>query len=96
MTDTTDKPRLPPGQGLIRNPDNWPVLGETAPRDDDSPWMIRVTGEVERPLEIALTDLMARPRTELISDIHCVTRWSRPATTLGAWRITSGAVAGRP
>lgn len=77
MSDTTDKPRLPPGQGLIRNPDNWPVLGETAPRDDASPWMIRVTGEVERPLEIALTDLMARPRTELISDIHCVTRWSK-------------------
>ena len=77
MSDTADKPRLPPGQGLIRNPDNWPVLGESAPREDDSPWMIKVTGEVERPLEIALTDLMARPRTELISDIHCVTRWSK-------------------
>lgn len=77
MSDITDKPRLPPGQGLIRSPDNWPVLGESAPRDDDSPWMIRITGEVERPLEIPLTDLMARPRTELISDIHCVTRWSK-------------------
>ena len=77
MNDATDKPRLPPGQGLIRNPDNWPVLGETAPRDDDSPWMIRITGEVARPAEIPLADLMARPRTKLISDIHCVTRWSK-------------------
>ena len=26
----TDRPRLPPGQGLIRRPENWPVLGATA------------------------------------------------------------------
>lgn len=73
----TDQPRLPPGQNLIRSPDNWPVLGETAPRDDASPWVIRVTGEVETPLEIPLADLMARPRTDITLDIHCVTRWSK-------------------
>ncbi|MEO0363208.1 MAG: molybdopterin-dependent oxidoreductase [Pseudomonadota bacterium] len=72
-----DRPRLPPGQGLIRNPDNWPVLGETAPRDDDAPWIVRVTGAVERPLAIPLAELMARERTEIVTDIHCVTRWSK-------------------
>jgi DMSO/TMAO reductase YedYZ molybdopterin-dependent catalytic subunit len=72
-----DKPRLPPGQGIIRRPENWPVLGETAPRADEAPWMIRVTGAVETPLAIPLTDLMARRRTEITTDIHCVTRWSK-------------------
>ncbi len=73
----TDEPRLPPGQGLIRRPENWPVLGETAPRADDAPWVIRVTGAVDNPLAIPLADLMARPRTEITTDIHCVTRWSK-------------------
>lgn len=73
----TEKPRLPPGQGLIRRAENWPVLGETAPRPDDAPWVIRVTGAVAKPLAIPLSDLMARPRTEITTDIHCVTRWSK-------------------
>lgn len=73
----TDRPRLPPGQGLLRTPENWPVLGESAPRDDASPWTIRVTGAVARPLAIPLEELKARPRTEIVTDIHCVTRWSK-------------------
>ena len=73
----TDKPRLPPGQGLLKNPANWPVLGESAPRPDSSPWVIRVVGAVKAPLEISLEDLMARPRTDIVTDIHCVTRWSK-------------------
>ncbi len=73
----TDRPRLPPGQGLIRSPENWPVLGETAPRDDAAPWIVKVTGAVERPLALPLAELMARPRTEIVTDIHCVTRWSK-------------------
>ncbi|QIE54801.1 molybdopterin-dependent oxidoreductase [Pikeienuella piscinae] len=72
-----EKPRLPPGQGLIRRPENWPILGETGPRDDDTPWAIRVTGAVERPLEIPLEELMRRPRKDVVLDIHCVTRWSK-------------------
>ncbi|MGB1214181.1 MAG: molybdopterin-dependent oxidoreductase [Pikeienuella sp.] len=74
---TTEKPRMPPGQGLIRNPDNWPVIGETEPRNDGSPWMINITGEVERPLAVPLTELMGFARTEIKIDIHCVTRWSK-------------------
>ena len=73
----TDKPRLPPGQNLIRSPENWPVLGESAPRDDASPWIVRITGAVVTPLSLPLEELMARPRTELTTDIHCVTRWSK-------------------
>lgn len=72
-----EKPRLPPGQGLLRRPENWPILGESAPRDDDAPWTIRVTGAVERELEIPLAELMARTRREITIDIHCVTRWSK-------------------
>ncbi|MGB0507091.1 MAG: molybdopterin-dependent oxidoreductase [Pikeienuella sp.] len=73
----TDKERLPPGQSLIRNPANWPVLGENAPREDASPWTIRISGEVQNELALDLTELASRPRTEIVTDIHCVTRWSK-------------------
>lgn len=83
MTDD----RLPPGQGLIRSPENWPVLGETAPRADDAPWVIRVTGAAATPLEIPLADLMTRPRVEIVTDIHCVTRWSKYDRRFGGVRL---------
>lgn len=74
---TTDKSRMPPGQSLLRTPSNWPVMGEDAPRKDRAPWMINITGEVERPLAVPLSELMAFARTEITIDIHCVTRWSK-------------------
>lgn len=72
-----ERPRLPPGQGLLRNPEAWPVVGESAPRDDASPWRIEVGGLVDTPFSLSLDDLATRPRREITIDIHCVTRWSK-------------------
>ncbi len=69
--------RLPPGQGLIRTPQNWPVVGESAPRDAPWPWEVAVTGLVAGSRIWRLEDLRARPQVEIVTDIHCVTRWSK-------------------
>ena len=80
MTDRLDvrtdaARRLPPNQIVTRK---WPVLHYgTVPTFDPASWRFRITGEVERPLELTWANLQALPRQETLCDIHCVTRWSR-------------------
>jgi DMSO/TMAO reductase YedYZ molybdopterin-dependent catalytic subunit len=70
-----DPARLPPGQYLT---EKWPVLhaGEV-PRVDLATWTLRVFGAVENEVSLSFDELKALPATEVTSDIHCVTRWSR-------------------
>jgi DMSO/TMAO reductase YedYZ molybdopterin-dependent catalytic subunit len=70
-----DPARLPPGQYLT---EKWPVLhAGDVPRVDVARWTLSVTGEVEEPLSLGYDDLRELPATEVTTDIHCVTRWSR-------------------
>jgi DMSO/TMAO reductase YedYZ molybdopterin-dependent catalytic subunit len=70
-----DPSRLPPGQYLT---EKWPVLhAGTVPHTDLATWDFRVFGEVEEPLTLSYDELKALPQTEITTDIHCVTRWSR-------------------
>ncbi|GAB4454133.1 MAG: molybdopterin-dependent oxidoreductase [Armatimonadaceae bacterium] len=69
-------PELPPNQHLAA-PGKWPVVGEKTPRSDDSPWSVTVAGLVRNPCLFSLDDLHGMPQTDLVMDIHCVTRWSR-------------------
>lgn len=66
--------RLPPGQSASVK---WPVLhaGEV-PAFYPQTWDFRVWGLVERPLTLRWDELAALPRTEVVTDLHCVTRWS--------------------
>jgi len=70
-----DPARLPPGQYLT---EKWPVLhaGEV-PNVDLEAWSLRVWGEVENEVTLSFAELEALPATEVTTDIHCVTRWSR-------------------
>jgi DMSO/TMAO reductase YedYZ molybdopterin-dependent catalytic subunit len=70
-----DPARLPPGQYLT---EKWPVLhaGEV-PEVDIAAWRLEITGEVEEPLSLSYDELRSLPATEVTTDIHCVTRWSR-------------------
>jgi DMSO/TMAO reductase YedYZ molybdopterin-dependent catalytic subunit len=70
-----DPARLPPGQYFT---EKWPVLhaGEV-PDVDIATWTFEVTGEVEQPVTLGFDQLLELPATEVTSDIHCVTRWSR-------------------
>jgi len=70
-----DPARLPPGQYLT---EKWPVLhAGDVPDVDLAAWDFKVWGEVEEPLTLTFEQLTELPATEVTSDIHCVTRWSR-------------------
>jgi DMSO/TMAO reductase YedYZ molybdopterin-dependent catalytic subunit len=67
--------RLPPGQYLTTN---FPVLSYGAtPRFNPQKWDFRLIGLVEPSLRLTWEQLRALPKTEQISDFHCVTTWSR-------------------
>ena len=78
LTGTTADPardRLPPGQRLVRD---WPVL-DLGVQPDVTPERFRLDldGMVASPLRLTLDDLLALPQNDSVSDIHCVTQWSR-------------------
>jgi DMSO/TMAO reductase YedYZ molybdopterin-dependent catalytic subunit len=74
-TDPDRVNRLPPGQRLVSN---WPVLDLGVQPDvtkDD--WKLSADGLVENPVSLTYAQLLALPQTQSVSDIHCVTKWSR-------------------
>ena len=78
MTGTMADPeqaRLPPGQRLVRD---WPVL-DLGIEPDVTPQKFRLDldGAVEHRLSLNYDEYMALPFTESVSDMHCVTQWSR-------------------
>lgn len=74
-TDDERRHRLPPGQYLTQK---WPVLHYgSVPATDLATWDLRVWGEVEEPFTISWAEFRALPRTSIVADIHCVTRWTR-------------------
>src|ERR1700759_2913515 len=78
LTGTTADPardRLPPGQRLVSD---WPVLDLGAEPEGTAPKIrLGLAGAVENRLSLNLDEFMALPQTESVSDIHCVTQWSR-------------------
>lgn len=67
--------RLPPGQHVVRD---WPVLDlGTHPNPGLRDWKLTIEGLVERPVTWSWTDFVGMPQSEMVSDIHCVTSWSR-------------------
>ncbi|MBB3773961.1 DMSO/TMAO reductase YedYZ molybdopterin-dependent catalytic subunit [Angulomicrobium tetraedrale] len=70
-----DSDRLPPGQHLVRD---WPVLDlGLQPRIPLDHWRLDVTGEVEHPASWDWSAFGALKQTREVTDIHCVTTWSR-------------------
>src|SRR6266849_2598958 len=70
-----DPARLPPGQYLT---EKWPVLhAGDVPDVDLATWDLKIWGEVEEPVTLTFEQLKELPATEVTTDIHCVTRWSR-------------------
>lgn len=78
LTGRTSRPedeRLPPGQRLVTN---WPVLDlgvQPAVGTDD--WALTIDGHVANPFVWRWADFQAQPQFEHVSDVHCVTQWSR-------------------
>ncbi len=75
MPDRAHENRLPPGQHLV---EKWPVLDLGVQPDlDKATWKLRIEGLVEKPVPLSFDAFMALPQMEDVSDIHCVTTWSR-------------------
>jgi DMSO/TMAO reductase YedYZ molybdopterin-dependent catalytic subunit len=71
--------RLPPGQSLTVK---FPVLHYgPVPRFNPATWDLRVWGEVEKETRWTWDEFNQLPRTRVLMDIHCVTRWSKFDTT---------------
>jgi DMSO/TMAO reductase YedYZ molybdopterin-dependent catalytic subunit len=67
--------RLPPGQHVVQN---WPILTYGGmPRIDPGTWRLRLFGLVEEILELDWEQFQALPVTDVRTDIHCVTTWSK-------------------
>ncbi|MGC8464677.1 MAG: sulfite oxidase-like oxidoreductase [Acidimicrobiales bacterium] len=72
--------RLPPGQYFT---ERFPVLhaGSVPIYKDLSSWNLRIFGEVDQEVTLSFDDLLALPQSTLLTDIHCVTKWSKFDTT---------------
>jgi DMSO/TMAO reductase YedYZ molybdopterin-dependent catalytic subunit len=74
------------------------------PGVDHASYRLSVSGQVDRPLRLSLSDLSALPRTKIVRDFQCVTGWRVPdvhwegvrlADLLAAAGVHSGAKAVR-
>ncbi|KIL49315.1 sulfite oxidase-like oxidoreductase [Jeotgalibacillus soli] len=71
--------RLPPGQVLT---EKFPILHEgDIPDYDMTKWTLKVSGKVNKKITLSYDDLLKMPQTDVLCDIHCVTRWSKFDTT---------------
>ena len=85
LPDGVDPARLPPGQYLT---DRFPVLhAGVVPSVDLDLWDFTVMGLVEEEATWSLADIKAMPTSEVVSDIHCVTKWSKLDTRWGGVRV---------
>ena len=75
MSAAPTRDRLPPGQLLVTD---WPVLDLGAePNVTAERFRLDIDGAVENRLSLSFAEFMELPQTESVSDIHCVTQWSR-------------------
>jgi len=73
--DTLRTNRIPPGQRLIND---LPVLHYGGvPRISTDNWNLRLFGLVEKKRNLSYREFLALPRARVLSDVHCVTGWSR-------------------
>jgi DMSO/TMAO reductase YedYZ molybdopterin-dependent catalytic subunit len=71
----TGSDRLPPGQHLTKD---WPVLDlGVQPAIPKERWTLDVLGAIEHPQHWTWADFSTQPQETFVSDIHCVTTWSR-------------------
>jgi DMSO/TMAO reductase YedYZ molybdopterin-dependent catalytic subunit len=73
--DTEREDRIPPGQRLT---EKWPALHYgTVPDIVISQWVFTISGLVENERRLNYSEFVSLPRVRVLSDIHCVTSWSK-------------------
>lgn len=67
--------RIPPGQRVT---EKFPVLTAGTPRvTPQQDWTLTIDGLVDGPFTLDWDEFHALPQQEFVTDIHCVTRWSK-------------------
>ena len=70
-----NRSKLPPGQSLTMK---WPVLHfGSIPVFDPATWDFNIWGLVKEPKRFTWDEFSSLPMVEQVSDMHCVTRWSK-------------------
>lgn len=73
--DGVDPARIPPGQYLT---ERFPVLhAGVVPTVSLDKWDFKVMGLVDKEASWKLDEILAMPVSEVVGDIHCVTKWSK-------------------
>ncbi|UTR10536.1 molybdopterin-dependent oxidoreductase [Evansella sp. LMS18] len=77
--------KLPPGQFET---ENWPILhqGDVYQFDEET-WRFKLFGEVEEEKVLTYQEIMNLPKTVSTVDMHCVTTWSKFATSFEGIRV---------
>lgn len=80
--------KLPAGQVAIADFPRWglPEFVRRRPKTPADP-RLSLGGDVQSPCEIALHELIVLPRYEQVSDLHCVTTWSRCGLRWSGYRM---------
>ena len=79
-----DSARVPPGQHVV---EEFPVLSVgSTPHTPLEQWTFQLSGAVDQPVSWTWEEWLALPAETPTVDIHCVTAWSKLATT---WRGVS-------
>jgi DMSO/TMAO reductase YedYZ molybdopterin-dependent catalytic subunit len=74
-TDTEGVDRVPPGQKVT---EKFPVLhAGRVPEIDTSEWTFAIGGLVEPKRTLDYEQFVSLEQVEIVSDIHCVTGWSK-------------------
>jgi DMSO/TMAO reductase YedYZ molybdopterin-dependent catalytic subunit len=67
--------RIPQGQSRVSD---FPVLDMgVRPALDKATWQLRLFGLVANEITLSWTQFTALPQSRILSDMHCVTRWSQ-------------------
>ena len=73
--DTLRDQRIPRGQVETHR---WPVLhAGSTPEVDIATWDLRFFGLVKSPVTLTWDQFQSLPKSTVLADMHCVTRWSK-------------------
>ena len=67
------RPRIPPGQHAVKA---LPNMGGGRPDETVPGWRLEITGDVENPMTLMISELLELEQIDLICDVHCVTGWT--------------------
>ena len=67
------RPRIPPGQHAVKA---LPNMGGGQTDESVPEWRLKITGDVETPMALKISELMELEQVYLICDVHCVTGWT--------------------